>query len=174
MNNNLFFFLYSFSHQYVFLDKIIIFTAEILPYFVILFAIIFMLVHHDVIRSKKPFVAFIKRWKEITLVFFTSVTAWVLAYILKYLFHTPRPFIVFNNVSTLIKETDYAFPSGHATAFMALAMSIFFIHKKAGYVFIAFALLIGLARVMAGVHFPVDIIGGFAIGILVAFFVKSL
>ena len=37
-----------------------------------------------------------------------------------------------------------------------------------------FALLIGLARIMAGVHFPIDILGGFIIGSLIAFLVKYL
>jgi len=36
-----------------------------------------------------------------------------------------------------------------------------------------FALLIGLARIVAGVHFPLDILGGFALGIAVAFLVKK-
>jgi len=35
-----------------------------------------------------------------------------------------------------------------------------------------FALLIGIARIIAGVHFPVDILGGFILGILTAYLVK--
>jgi undecaprenyl-diphosphatase len=52
---------------------------------------------------------------------------------------------------------------------MALAFSIFFLHKKAGYYFMFFALLIGLARIMAGVHFPADILGGFVLGFAISF-----
>ena len=174
MNNSIFFSMYSLAHRYIFLDKIIIFIADKLPYLVILAAIIFMLKHHDVLRSKNPIKIFFKKWKEILIVFVSSLSAWVLSYILKYLCHTPRPFDAFSNVHSLFRESGYAFPSGHATAFMALAMSIFFIHKRAGYIFISLAVLIGLARIIAGVHFPVDIIGGFAVGFLVAFFIKSL
>jgi undecaprenyl-diphosphatase len=81
---------------------------------------------------------------------------------------------VFPQVHSLFAESWYSFPSGHATFFMALAVSIFLSHKKAGYLFMFFALLIGIARIIAGVHFPVDILGGFVIGALVAFFVKSV
>ena len=38
--------------------------------------------------------------------------------------------------------------------------------------FIFFAILIGLARIAAGVHFPIDILGGYVLGILVACVVK--
>ena len=31
-----------------------------------------------------------------------------------------------------------------------------------------FALIIGIARIMAGVHFPIDILGGFVLGSLIA------
>jgi membrane-associated phospholipid phosphatase len=57
---------------------------------------------------------------------------------------------------------------------MALAVSIFFSHKKMGYVFIALAFVIGFARIAGGVHFPVDILGGFILGALVAYLVKNV
>ena len=37
-----------------------------------------------------------------------------------------------------------------------------------------FAFLIGLVRIMAGIHFPIDILGGFILGTLTAYFVKYL
>ena len=103
-----------------------------------------------------------------------SFFPWILAYFFKFLIHLPRPFDAFSEVHSLIPESGYSFPSGHATFFMALAMSIFFLHKKAGYVFMIFALVIGLARIIAGVHFPADILGGFILGALVAYLVKNV
>ena len=174
MNNNIFFFFYNLAHQSVFFDKVITFFAVTFPYIVILLAIIFLLFHHDVLPSRNPFKEFIKKWKEILAVFFSSALAWFLAYVLKFLFQMPRPFEIFPKVIPLFSETDYSFPSGHATFFMALAFAIFFSHKKAGYIFIAFAILIGVARIIAGVHFPVDILGGFILGSIIAFFLKNV
>ena len=37
-----------------------------------------------------------------------------------------------------------------------------------------FPFRLGLARIIAGVHFPIDILGGFIIGALVAYFVKGV
>lgn len=174
MNDTIFFFFYGLAHQSEFLDKVIIFFADIFPYIVILLAFLFLIFHHEVLPSKNPFKEFKKKWKEITLVFFSGISAWILAYVLKYLFHTGRPFDVFPKVVSLFPETSYAFPSGHATFFMALAAALFFSHKKAGYVFIAFAILIGVARIIAGVHFPIDILGGFILGFAIAFFLKNV
>jgi undecaprenyl-diphosphatase len=57
---------------------------------------------------------------------------------------------------------------------MALAFAIYLSHKKAGYIFMHIALLIGIARVAAGVHFPIDILGGFILGIFIAYIVRFL
>ncbi|MFA6273766.1 MAG: phosphatase PAP2 family protein [Candidatus Paceibacterota bacterium] len=172
LNNQIFFELYNFSHQSIFFDRIIIFIADIFPYIVVISAILFLFLHKDNINSNFPFKEFKRRIGEIVLVFFSSALAWFLAFILKLIIQSPRPTMVFQNVSALLTKTDFAFPSGHATFFMALGVSLFFCHKKIGDWFIFFALLIGIARIMAGVHFPIDILGGFILGILVACTIK--
>jgi membrane-associated phospholipid phosphatase len=156
-----------------------VFVAHTLPFLVILFAIFYILLHHEVISLQQGLTEFRRsvlvlkqKWKEIVLVFFSGSIAWVIATVLKYIFHTSRPNVLLSDVYPLISKTDFSFPSGHATSFMALGVAIFLTHKKAGYVFMLLALLIGLARIVAGVHFPVDILGGFVLGVLVAFAVK--
>ena len=174
MNNLIFFFFYNLAHRSEFFDNFVVFVAHTFPYIVILLAGIFLLVHHDVLPSKNPFKIFAQRWKEIVLVFFSGIFSWCISQVLKLLIHTSRPVVEFQNVVTLIQKNDFSFPSGHATFYMALAFAIFFSHKKAGYVFILFALLIGIARIIAGVHFPIDILGGFILGILTAYLVRFL
>jgi membrane-associated phospholipid phosphatase len=174
MNDNIFFFFYNLSHQSEFFDKLIFFIADTLPYLVVLIAVIFLLFHHEVLPSKNPFKIFKQKWKEIVLVFFSGIFAWCVAQVLKILFHTSRPFTEFLQVNPLFLENDYAFPSGHATFYMALAFALFFSHKKVGYVFMFIALLIGIARIIAGVHFPIDILGGFILGTGIAYLVRFL
>jgi undecaprenyl-diphosphatase len=174
MNDTIFFFFYNLAHQSHLFDQVVVFFAVYFPYLVVFLAGIFLLFHHEVLFSENPLKAFVQKWKEILVVFFSGALAWFLAYILKYLFHTGRPFDIFPNVISLFPETGYAFPSGHATFFMALAFAIFFSHKKVGYIFVLFALLIGIARIIAGVHFPIDILGGFILGFLIAFLLKKV
>ncbi len=173
IDQKLFFFFYNTAHRFVFLDKLVIFIADIFPYIVILLAGLFLLFHHDVIKSTNPFKELFQKWKEISLAFLSGIFAWFLASFLKYVIHSPRPFRQYEGVVTLFNETGYGFPSGHATFFMALAVSIFLVHKKAGKYFILFALLIGIARIIAGVHSPLDILGGFILGTLIAYIIKK-
>ncbi|OGI65561.1 hypothetical protein A2647_03765 [Candidatus Nomurabacteria bacterium RIFCSPHIGHO2_01_FULL_40_24b] len=174
MNNQIFFFFYNLAHQSKFLDQVVVFFAVYFPYVVIFLAGIFLLMHHEVFKTESTFQVFLEKKKEIFSSFLTGILAWILTHALKFLFSSMRPFEVLPQIQPLISKTSSAFPSGHAAFFMALAISIFFFHKKAGYWFMLFALVIGIARVIAGVHFPIDILGGFIFGALIAYFVKSV
>ncbi len=161
MNNQIFYFFYNLAHQSAFFDDMVVFFAVYFPYLVVLLAGIF-------------FVFYRKNWREFFVVFFTGGLAIVFDLILKYLIHASRPFLSLPNIYPLFPEAGYAFPSGHAAVFSAIAFAIYFKHKKAGFVFMFFAFLIGLARIVAGVHFPIDILGGFILGALVALFVNKI
>ena len=161
MNEAVFYFFYNFAHKSVLVDQAVVFTALYLPYLVPFLAFAYLLFYR---RSFKDFI----------FVFFTAGVAVVISKILKILIHTPRPPLALEGVQSLFEKTSYAFPSDHATFFMALAVAIFFINKKAGLVFLALALLIGIARIVVGVHFPIYILGGFILGAVVAYFAKKI
>lgn len=169
MNNQIFLFFYNLAHRSIFLDSLIIFFAVYFPYVVVILIGLFLLFHHEILQAENPFRDFLQKRKEILRVFIPSIFAWIFAVILKNLFHISRPFLALPNISPLFLKTSFSFPSEHAMFFSALAFSIFFIHKKASYVFMIFVLLIGLARIVAGVHFPVDIFGGFFLGFVVSY-----
>lgn len=84
-----------------------------------------------------------------------------------------RPFEALG-LKTLFTETSASFPSGHATFFFALATAVYLYNRRWGWWFFAAALLISLARVAAGVHYPSDIFGGALVGIVVATLVYRL
>lgn len=178
MNQTIFYFFYNFSYQSIFFDKLVIFLAVTFPYVVIILAGLFLLFHHEILQAENPFRVFLEKKKEIFIIFFSCGSAWIASLILKSLFHVSRPFLILPDVYPLFVKNTFSFPSEHAMFFSALAFSIFFLHKKAGYVFMFFALIIGLARIVAGVHFPVDILGGFILGgivaYLVAYFAKNV
>ena len=175
MNDQIFFFFYSFAHQSQILDGIIIFFAMYFIYLEIFLAGLFLLFYHKILPSSNPWKELKNKWKEFIVVVPSVIIAYFFnKFIAKIFFHVFRPFIIFSQVRPLFPETGYAFPSGHTAVASALAFALFFTHKKAGYVFMFFALLIGIARVVAGVHFPVDILGGFILGALVAYFIKNV
>lgn len=174
INNEIFLVFYNLSHQSAFFDWLVVFIAKPFANIVIVLAVIFLLYHHEVLPSKNPFKEFKQKWKEIVLVFFSGIFAWVVANLIKIVIQIPRPAFQLSDVFPLLEKTGYSFPSGHATFFMALGVSIFLSHKKAGYLFMFFALLIGIARIIAGVHFPIDILGGFVLGAIIAYLVRFL
>lgn len=100
---------------------------------------------------------------------FSVTAAWILAEAIKSIFPTPRPFVDNGNpILTLTAKSDGSFPSAHSAAAFALACAIWFHDKKAGAVFFVMAAFIGAARVLGNVHYPADILGGAALGILVS------
>ncbi|MDG9718744.1 phosphatase PAP2 family protein [Streptomyces sp. DH24] len=77
----------------------------------------------------------------------------------------PRPFRVHQGLEVLQPgKTDFSFVSDHATITMAMAVALFVANRKFGLVGIGLALLEGFCRVYMGVHYPTDVVGGFALG----------
>ncbi|MFH9471024.1 phosphatase PAP2 family protein [Streptomyces clavifer] len=87
----------------------------------------------------------------------------------------PRPFNDHEGLEVLVEgKTDFSFVSDHATLAMAIAVGIFVANRKFGLFAIALAILEGFCRVYMGVHYPTDVIGGFALGTAVALLLAPL
>ena len=69
------------------------------------------------------------------------------------------------NSSTLTIPYGGSFPSTHTASAFALAATIITHNKKLGILYLIMAALVGIARIFAHVHYPVDIIGGAIIGL---------
>ncbi|MDN3028809.1 phosphatase PAP2 family protein [Streptomyces sp. S.PB5] len=87
----------------------------------------------------------------------------------------PRPFLSHEGLDVLVSgKTDYSFVSDHATITMAMAVGLFVANRKFGVFGIGLALLEGFCRVYMGVHYPTDVVGGFALGTAVALLLSPL
>ncbi|MCT9077203.1 phosphatase PAP2 family protein [Streptomyces fulvoviolaceus] len=87
----------------------------------------------------------------------------------------PRPFLTHEGLDVLVDgKTDYSFVSDHATITMAMAVGLFVASRKFGLFGIVLALLEGFCRVYMGVHYPTDVVGGFALGTAVALLLSPL
>jgi membrane-associated phospholipid phosphatase len=83
--------------------------------------------------------------------------------VLKELIQAPRPVGM-----ALIEQGGWSFPSGHAQGAMTLWLSIALLADRRWLSWFSGTLifLIGLSRIYLGVHFPVDVAGGWFIGFL--------
>lgn len=87
----------------------------------------------------------------------------------------PRPFVQHQGLDVLVSgKTDFSFVSDHATITMALGVGLFVAHRRFGIAGIALALVEGFCRVYMGVHYPTDVVGGFALGTAVALLLSPL
>jgi len=81
-----------------------------------------------------------------------------------------RPFQELDVNLLFYAPTDPSFPSNSASVLFGLAWGIFFYNRKAGTILLAIAGIHGLSRIYVGVHYPLDILGGAALGFVVALF----
>ncbi len=82
----------------------------------------------------------------------------------------PRPFVAHPDLVHLFAPhaADASFPSDHATAAFAIAVAILLRNRLWGSVTLAAAALLAVSRVVIGVHYPLDVLSGAALGSAVA------
>ena len=81
-------------------------------------------------------------------------------FILNMFYFRPRPFVDLDVNLLFYRPTDSSFPANSAAAAFGIAFGIWSVNRRLGGFAIAVAGLYGLARVYAGVHYPLDILGG--------------
>jgi undecaprenyl-diphosphatase len=87
----------------------------------------------------------------------------------------PRPFLSHEGLEVLVAgKTDYSFVSDHATMAMAIGAGLFVANRRFGLAALGLAVAEGFCRVYMGVHYPTDVIGGFALGTAVALLLAPL
>ncbi len=77
----------------------------------------------------------------------------------------PRPFVSHPGLDVLVagKAGTHSFVSDHSTMSMGIAVALFLVNRRLGWIAGGLALLQGFCRVFMGVHYPTDVIGGYAL-----------
>jgi len=162
MNETIFNYFNSFAGLYEWLDIPIVFFSETLGIILLLGLLMFLFSHEHKGQG----------FHNVTIILTAALFAWVLSWTIKHTYPFPRPFIALDDVIKLINHGGLdSFPSGHATFFSAIVTALYFYHKKIALFYALGALLIGIARIVAGVHWPLDIVVGYALGAAAAVFV---
>ena len=154
MNEAIFYFLNSFAGRSLWLDSFIAFVA--VDFVFVFLALIFIdaVTRRNSWREKRAHLAMV-----MTALVFSSI-GWFLSVASKLIYTHPRPFEALPNVRQLISESGNSFPSGHTTFLFTVAFVLFAFDRKLAWFGVIVGTLVGFARVMAGVHWPFDIVGG--------------
>jgi undecaprenyl-diphosphatase len=113
------------------------------------------------------FLAWRKQWRSLGYLLIAVLGSGLLNRIVKALIHRDRP----NLWESPLPELDFSFPSGHAMLSMALVIALVILikqsHWRSLFLFcgVIFAIAIGWTRLYLGVHYPSDILGGWALAI---------
>jgi len=89
-------------------------------------------------------------------------------------YERPRPFEVMDVTLLFYRPTDPSFPANSAAAAFALAAAIWLVNRRVGTAMIVAAVGYGLSRIIAGVHYPLDVLAGWFIAVLVTLAVFRL
>lgn len=74
-------------------------------------------------------------------------------------FYDPRPFVSSHIAPLVPHAADNGFPSDHTALTAAIAVAVYSASRKLGLGLLALAVIVGVARVLAHIHSPIDIIG---------------
>jgi undecaprenyl-diphosphatase len=141
------------------LDTAAIFTAKYLIY---IFGI--YLIYLWFVRSKYR--------QEVLFAGYAALLGLGLNFIITLFYFHPRPFMIPTGTLLIAHAPETSFPSDHATLMFAISLMLLTFRelRSKGAILFVLAFIGGLARVYAGLHFPMDIAGS----LLVALFSISL
>lgn len=103
-----------------------------------------------------------------------AILALALAKLGRHLYYDPRPFVAGHFTPYFPHGPDNGFPSDHTLLAGFLTFLTFRYSKKLGWALLFLALFIGMARVKAGVHHSIDILGSFVISAVAVWIIGTL
>ncbi|MCX6786300.1 MAG: phosphatase PAP2 family protein [Candidatus Kaiserbacteria bacterium] len=164
---SIFYAIHSLSGHGIIGDFLIVFFGE---YFIYLVLAIFILVAYRAYKKEKN-IAVLKPY--FLAIIATVVARFVITPAIRLFYHHLRPFIALST-SHLLTDTSYSFPSGHTITMFALAVATYFFNKKFSYFLFAAGLIVGVARIAGGVHYPSDVVGGIVLGVITGVVIYKL
>ena len=93
---------------------------------------------------------------------------WCIVEIIKGVVAFPRPQQLLTGVHVLSTFGSYdSFPSAHTAFAFAVATFVYHYSRGTGLLLFFIAVLVGVSRIFVGVHFPLDVLVGATLGVLV-------
>jgi len=114
-----------------------------------------------------------QKWEFAVTVVVGGVIALALLKLGSAVYFDQRPFVTEHIAPLFPHAADNGFPSDHTLLSMLLAMCVLFYRWRWGVVLVAITLALGVARVEAHVHHPIDILGAVVFAAVAALLARS-
>ncbi len=163
INAEIVYFLQSVTGMWHWLDRFVVTLTSYAVQWAV-FGLTLFYVYVSVPAARQPFDR-LARLARLLEGVFSMVVLWFVVTVLKIVTAVPRPFEVLPNIVQLVYEVSgQSFPSGHAAMALGLATIIYIHHQRLGIALYIFAFLVGISRIYVGVHYPIGVVFGFALG----------
>ena len=159
MDQTFFNFIHNLTGRWSELDAWMIFFSEYLQYWMIAGVLVYVFFGKGAARRKNQLMVFTAAVSAI-------ISRGIVTEIIRLFYHRPRPFLAESFFPFINHVDSGSFPSGHMTLWWAVTAAVYFYNKKLAVALAVASLIMGIARIYVGVHWPSDILGGMAIGIL--------
>ncbi|MGE5672975.1 MAG: phosphatase PAP2 family protein [Mycobacterium leprae] len=150
------------------LDKVVAIFTNYSP---VLFGLLFLVYYLPQTRDRQ------RMRRTIITAGVAGVIALATVAVIAHFVYRPRPFLVLpNQIHLLVPHSaDSSFPSDHATGSAAFAVGMWHApDRSARWLFTLVAILVGLSRLIAGVHWPTDVLLSFVLGGIITQLVYAL
>ncbi len=115
-----------------------------------------------------------RRVRALALIAISLPLTYLVAKFASALYYNPRPFVTGEFTPLVYHAPDNGFPSDHTLLASAVATVVYAYRRRVGLFLIAGTVAVGVSRILAGVHSPLDVAMSMAIAVGVTFAVYHL
>lgn len=105
--------------------------------------------------------------KQVLMYVFVPASGFVILSLLRKKINAPRPYEIWEIVLLLDRDSPgQSMPSRHVFSASIISMACLHASLSVGVILLVFSALLGLVRVLGGVHFPKDVVVGYICGLM--------
>jgi len=157
IDQKLFFRLYNFTVSHELVSKLAVFITKFSSKF---FSTIYFAVGGWLIYNSDP------RLRTFILI---PASVYLIVKLIPGLYNRRRPFAEYGLQNLVKQREDHAFPSTHTASSLIISLVVLKISFELGIIMLVLAVITAFTRIMVGVHYPSDILGGWLIALMLYF-----